>query len=276
MRVKCRICPHGCEIAEGEVGFCKARGNIGGKIACLNYAKATALALDPIEKKPLCHFHPGSKILSVGSFGCNMRCGFCQNHHISMSGEHEISSTFISPSDLADKASMLVSGGNIGVAYTYNEPLIGFEYIYDSAKAVHAVGLMNVVVTNGFINREPLLELLPCVDAFNIDLKGFNDSFYKKMRGDLQTVKNTIETASEVCHVEVSMLIVPGENDSEEEMSFAAKWLSSINRDMPLHISRYFPNYKYSHIPATDVDKIYRLAEISSKYLSHVYTGNIF
>jgi pyruvate formate lyase activating enzyme len=238
-------------------GFCGGRNN---------YGKVTALALDPIEKKPLRHFHAGSMILSVGSFGCNMRCGFCQNHRISMC--EQVQWVYISPQELAEKAV-----GSLGVAYTYNEPLIGFEYVLDCARKVRAKGLKNVLVTNGLINAEPLAELLPFIDAMNIDLKGFTDEFYKKFHGDLDTVKNTIIVASKACHVEVTTLIIPNENDSVEEITAIAKWLSGIDKNIPWHISRYFPNHEYN-APAADVGKIYALAEVAREWLVNVYSGN--
>ncbi|MCL1866628.1 MAG: AmmeMemoRadiSam system radical SAM enzyme [Oscillospiraceae bacterium] len=258
----CRICPHKCDLSANPDGFCGGRNN---------YAKVTAVALDPIEKKPLRHFHAGSTILSVGSFGCNMRCGFCQNHHISMC--EQVGNVYISPDELAEKAASLTSQGNIGVAFTYNEPLIGFEYVLDCAKAVRGKGLKNVIVTNGLINAEPLSELLPYIDAANIDLKGFTDEFYKKHCGDLETVKNAIVAASEVCHAEVTTLIIPNENDSTDEIESAAKWLAGVDRNIPWHISRYFPNHEYS-VTATDVGHIRTLAEVARGYLTHVYTGN--
>jgi len=259
---KCRICPHSCDLDLSPQGFCRGRDN---------YGKVTALALDPIEKKPLRHFHEGSMILSVGSYGCNMRCGFCQNHHISMNSN--VTSTYISPETLAEKATELIPRGNIGVAYTYNEPLIGFEYVLDCAKAVHDRNLKNVVVTNGLICREPLEEILPLIDAFNIDLKGFTNEHYKRIKGDLQTVKNTIEIASRGSHVEVTTLVVPSENDSVEKITAIAEWLSSVLPDIPWHISRYFPNYEYA-VSAASVERIREFAEIGRRYLRYVYMGN--
>jgi len=262
---KCRICPHECDLSVNPDGFCGGRNN---------YGKITALALDPIEKKPLRHFHAGSMILSVGSFGCNMRCGFCQNHHISYCrGGNLPPATYISPQQLAEKAAELVPQGNIGVAFTYNEPLIGFEYVLDCAKEIHEKGLKNVLVTNGLINAEPLAELLPFIDAMNIDLKSFTSEFYKKLCGDLDVVKNTIVTASKVCHVEITTLIIPNENDSVEEITAIAKWLASIDKNILWHISRYFPNHEYN-TPAADVGKIYALAEVAREWLVNVYSGN--
>jgi len=271
--MKCKICLHGCNLSENADGFCGGRNN---------YGKVSALALDPIEKKPLRHFHAGSMILSIGSFGCNMRCGFCQNHHISMcKGDRPWSPyTYILPKQLAEKAAELVPQGNIGVAFTYNEPLIGFEYVLDCAKEIRKIGLKNVLVTNGMINAEPLAELLPFIDAMNIDLKGFTPEFYKKLHGDLDTVKNTIVTASKLCHVEVTTLIIPNENDSVEEITAIAKWLGSIDTELcagsgniPWHISRYFPNHEYS-TPAAEVGKIHALAEVAREWLTNVYSGN--
>lgn len=274
MRVQCEICPHHCNIEEGHVGLCKGRKNQQGKIISENYGKLTAFALDPIEKKPLYHYYPGSKILSVGSYGCNLNCPFCQNCDITMVGTEEIETEEITCEELAKKAELLQSKGNIGVAYTYNEPLIGFEFIRDCATVVKQKGLKNIVVTNGYVCEEPLKELLPVIDAFNIDLKGFTQEYYHKLRGDLETVKRSIEMAAEKCHVEITTLIVPGENDSEEEMEALSDWLAGINPDIPLHISRFFPRWKMQNKEATPVKQIYRLAEIARKRLKYVHEGN--
>lgn len=274
MRVQCEICPHHCKIEEGHVGLCKARRNLEGKIVSDNYGKLTALALDPIEKKPLYHFHPGSKILSVGSYGCNLNCPFCQNCDISMVGNEEIETQEVTCEELVQKAIELRSRGNIGIAYTYNEPLIGFEFIRDCAALAKEKGLKNVVVTNGYICEEPLKELLPLVDAFNIDLKCFTEEFYHKLRGDLATVKRTIALAAGSSHVEVTTLIIPGENDSEEEMEALSGWLSSISPDIPFHISRFFPRWQMQDREATPVDKVYHLAEVARKHLHYVHEGN--
>lgn len=274
MRVECRICPHRCNIEEGHLGLCKARTNRNGVIVSENYGRLTAVALDPIEKKPLYHFHPGSRILSIGSYGCNLNCPFCQNCDISMVGSREIETEEVAIEELIRKAKQLQVKGNIGIAYTYNEPLIGFEFVRDCAKAAREQGLKNVVVTNGYICKEPLLELLPYIDAFNIDLKGFNEEFYHKLRGDLETVKQTIELAAKVCHVEVTTLIIPGENDSEEEMVELSGWLASLRPDIPLHISRFFPRWKMQDREATPVEQIYHLAEVARRKLQYVHEGN--
>lgn len=274
MKALCELCFHHCALDEGQTGLCRARACQDGKIVSLNYGKLTSLALDPIEKKPLRRFHPGSLILSVGSFGCNMRCPFCQNHEISMAGDSGIPTVEVFPEQLAAKAAELVPRGNIGVAYTYNEPLIGYEYVQDCASLVHEQGMVNVLVTNGTIEEEPWRALLPLVDAANIDLKGFTPSWYQRLGGDLETVKRSIALAAERCHVEVTTLLIPGENDSEEEIRELARWLASISSEIPLHLSRFFPQYQMVDSPPTPVEQVYRLAEAARGYLSYVYTGN--
>lgn len=273
-RITCPICPQNCRLEEGQAGFCRARSNQNGKIRDDNYGQATALSLDPIEKKPLYHFHPGSYILSIGSFGCNLRCPFCQNHGISMDCDNDSASVYTSPEELLEKSSSLVDRGNIGAAFTYNEPLIGYEYVYDSAKLLQANGLKTVLVTNGYINEAPLLELLPYIDAMNIDLKGFSEDFYRRLSGHLEPVKKSIALAQSRCHVEVTTLIVPGWNDTAEEMIKLSRWLADLNNEIPLHISRFFPQYKLKDRPATPVETVYGLAKLARKYLKYVYEGN--
>lgn len=274
MSVTCELCFHRCKLEEGRTGFCRARACRNGVVVPLNYGKLTSLALDPIEKKPLRRFHPGSLILSAGSFGCNLRCPFCQNHEISMVGGGGIQTVEISPEQLADKAIELVPQGNIGVAYTYNEPLVGYEFVRDCAALVHDRGLSNVLVTNGTIEETPWKELLPLVDAVNIDLKGFTPEWYKRLGGDLDAVKRSIALAVEQCHVEVTTLLVPGENDGAEEIRELARWLASISPNIPLHLSRFFPQYQMTDRPPTPVERVYGLAEAVRGYLSYVYTGN--
>jgi pyruvate formate lyase activating enzyme len=274
MKTRCELCFHHCALNEGQTGLCRARACQDGKIVCLNYGKLTSLALDPIEKKPLRRFHPGSLILSVGSFGCNLRCPFCQNHEISLAGDSGIPTVEVSPEQLAAKATELVPQGNIGVAYTYNEPLIGYEYVQGCASLVHEQGMVNVLVTNGTVEEEPWRALLPLIDAANIDLKGFTPAWYRRLGGDLETVKRSIALAAERCHVEVTTLLIPGENDSEEEIRELARWLASVSPEIPLHLSRFFPRYRMLDSPPTPVEQVYRLAEAARRYLSHVYTGN--
>lgn len=270
----CDICPRKCTIKPGGIGFCNARGNVDGVVTSINYGCVTSLALDPVEKKPLYHFHPGRKILSVGSFGCNLRCSHCQNHSISMCDKEHAGYEYIEPDRLVEYAVKTKCLGNIGVAYTYNEPLVGYEYVRDCAKLVREKGLCNCVVSNGYINEKPLLDIVEYVDAFNIDLKAFTDEFYKKANGDLETVKNTIKVAAKYSHVEVTTLIIPGENDSKEEIEELASWLGGINRDIPLHISRFFPRYKMLDKNPTPVEDVYSLAGIARRHLNHVYEGN--
>lgn len=274
VRVTCSVCPHNCKLKEGQLGFCQGRICKDGKVICENYGKVTSIALDPIEKKPLYHYFPGSKILSVGSYGCNLRCPFCQNHDISMVNRVEATYGEITCESLVEKAYELKSRGNIGIAYTYNEPLISYEFVKDCGELANKRGLKNVVVSNGYICEEPLLNLLPLIDAFNIDLKGFTQHFYEKLKGDLETVKNTIKIAAKHCHVEVTTLIIPGENDSEEEIYALSSWLSDINPEIPLHISRFFPRWKMTDKDSTPVKTVYRLAETARKNLKYVYEGN--
>ena len=269
----CTLCPHRCDIPEGRTGLCRARSNTGGAIVCGSYGRLTSLSLDPIEKKPLARFYPGSLILSAGSYGCNLRCPFCQNSEISMA-DGSAQTVYVSPEQLVEKALELVPQGNIGIAFTYNEPLIGYEYVRDCAALAREHGLKTVLVTNGMICREPLLKLLPDIDAMNIDLKGFTQDFYKKLGGDLETVKQTIMLAAKRCHVEVTTLVIPGENDGADEMDALSAWLSSVDPGIPLHISRFFPRYKMADKSPTPIETIYRLRDAAQKHLCFVYTGN--
>jgi pyruvate formate lyase activating enzyme len=273
MKAVCPICPHACALEEDRTGLCRARKNRNGTVVSTSYGKITSIGLDPIEKKPLARFMPGSKILSVGSFGCNLACPFCQNYAIAC-GDEDISTRFIPPEELVDMAARMIPEGNIGVAYTYNEPLVGFEYVSDCAKLVRKSNMKNVVVTNGYINPKPLEDLLPFIDSMNIDLKGFTQEFYTKLGGRLEPVKRTIEMASKVCHVEVTTLIIPGENDTEGEMRALSGWLAGLDPNIPLHISRFFPRHLYKDKDPTPVSKVYRLAEVAEEKLKYVYSGN--
>lgn len=271
---ECDLCFHRCQLEEGQAGFCRGRKNFKGVIIPLNYDRVTSIALDPIEKKPLKYFHPGSMILSLGGFGCNLRCPFCQNHSISMADE-KIFTRHLSVSDAVDLAKSLKKDGNIGLAYTYNEPLINFEYVLDCSKEIRNSGMVNVLVTNGTIEEAPLRRLLPFIDAYNIDLKGFSQTFYDKISGDFESVKRTIKITSKVAHVEVTFLAIEGENDSDEEMEQMAKWLADISPDLPLHITRFFPNYLWKDKSITSKETLVRLKFIASKFLNRVSLGNI-
>lgn len=278
MKTTCQVCMHHCSLSPGQTGLCRARKNVDGTIRCDNYGQITSIALDPIEKKPLKNFHPGSMILSVGSYGCNLRCPFCQNHEISMAGSAEADSMYVSPRQLADTAlewKERKKAGNIGIAYTYNEPLTGWEYVRDTARLVREYGMVNVLVTNGTASLEVLEELLPYMDAMNIDLKGFREDYYHLLGGDLETVKAFITRAAADCHVELTTLIVPGENDSLEEMEAQARWIAELNPEIPLHITRFFPQYHMTDRAPTDVKQLYRLAETAKRHLVNVYIGNI-
>lgn len=275
MTAVCQACPHHCRIEEGQTGICRARGNKQGQVVSLNYGKVTGLALDPIEKKPLKHFYPGSYILSVGSYGCNMQCPFCQNHEISMAEEKTVQWVLVTPAQLAGEAISLRGRGNIGVAFTYNEPCVGFEYVRDTARLVHEAGMKNVLVTNGY--AEPWVEdqLLPWIDGMNIDLKGFTEDYYRKLHGDLETVKNFIRRAVKHCHVELTTLIIPGENDGRELEDLVA-WVADINPDIPLHITRFFPRWKMADKGPTPAETIYQAVGMAKEKLNYVYAGNIF
>ena len=274
MNKVCQVCMHHCSLGPGQTGFCLARKNENGAVICGNYGRVTSMALDPIEKKPLKMFRPGSRILSVGSYGCNLRCPFCQNYEISMADEAAGGTLYISPKDLAYKALEYKDAGNIGVAFTYNEPLVGWEYVRDTAKLVKEAGMVNVLVTNGSATLEVLEELLPFTDAMNIDLKGFRADSYRKLGGDLETVKAFIRRAAESCHVEITTLIVPEENDSLEEMEEEAQWIASLGGEIPLHVTRFFPRYHMEDRGPTDIGRVYLLAETARKYLKNVFVGN--
>ena len=277
-QVLCDVCPKFCKLREGQIGFCRARSNIGGKIVPINYGQATSLALDPIEKKPLMRFCPGTYILCYGSYGCNLRCPYCQNASISMAGPDNCPHRLITPEGLTDLAVDLSKqeSGNIGVAFTYNEPTVCFEFIRDTSKLLHEAGLKSVVVTNGGLVRKYADELLPHVDALNIDLKGFSDEFYRYVKGEFDTVKEFIKAAVEhKCHVELTTLAIPTKNDDPEEMEREAEWIASISPDIPLHLSRFFPRYKVDDLPPTPAETIYRLKDIAQKKLKYVYTGNL-
>ena len=274
----CEVCFRHCEIEEGGTGFCLARTCEKGQVVAGNYGRVTALALDPIEKKPLARFYPGSLILSVGSYGCNLRCPFCQNHPISWSEEAEEAAGTagkVSPEELARMAEQYRDRGNMGIAFTYNEPLVGYEFVRDTAKLIHDKGMKNVMVTNGTAELAVLREILPYIDAMNIDLKGFTDRYYRQvLGGDREMVLDFIREAAAGCHVELTTLIIPGENDTEEEMEEIAAWIAGVDREIPLHISRFFPTFHMTDRKATEVGLIYRLAEIARNRLPHVYTGN--
>jgi pyruvate formate lyase activating enzyme len=271
--LECRLCPHFCKIAPGRRGICGVRKNTGEKIELMTYGVISGHSLDPVEKKPLYHFFPGCNILSIGSYGCNMKCDFCQNWHISQK-----SAESFSPETDPDKitAEAVYASKNTGLAFTYNEPVIWFEFMRDTAIKIKEKGLYTVMVSNGFVNRDPLNEMLGFIDAFNIDLKAFNELFYKKLTGaELEPVKESLKQIAKAGnHLEITTLIIPGRNDSIEEMEAQTKWISEeLGNETPFHLSRYFPMYKRND-PATSLETLTRLFETASGNLKYVYMGN--
>ena len=268
----CELCPHACRVKEGKSGICRVRYARDGELYSENYGEISSLGIDPIEKKPLFHFRPGKSILSCGSYGCNFSCGYCQNYSIA---HLKPITEYIGPEQMAEKAAELSPRKSVGLAFTYNEPTVFYEEMMDTAKICKAKGLDVVVVTNGYINAEPLEELLPYVDAMNIDLKSFSEDFYRKVcGGSLSDVLRTIERANKSCHVELTTLAITGYNDSDEEMEELSGWISELDRSIPLHISRYHPTYKFNE-PPTPVERISKLAEIAKQKLDYVYIGNV-
>jgi len=274
MSTICGVCMHRCRLEPGQRGICGARANRGGVIVCENYGQITGLALNPIEKKPLKRYRPGSLVLSAGSYGCNLKCPFCQNYEISIGYGTIPQTAYMAPQSLADTALHYKDRGNIGVAFTYNEPLVGWEYVRDTARLVKERGMDTVLVTNGSASLDTLAAFLPWIDAMNIDLKGFREAYYHKLGGNLNVVKEFIKQAAAECHVELTTLIVPGENDSVEELEEEAEWIASLDPDIPLHVTRFFPQFRMTDREATDVGQIYWLADAARRYLKHVFVGN--
>ncbi|MBN2159313.1 MAG: AmmeMemoRadiSam system radical SAM enzyme [Spirochaetes bacterium] len=269
--VRCGLCPHNCVIQKGKSGICGTRKNDGGTLISEIYGRLTAVAMDPIEKKPLYHFHPGSSILSIGTKGCNMKCPYCQNWHISQ--DPAAHTSYHSAESIVESA---LREGSIGIAYTYSEPIIWFEYVYDTSVLARKKGLKNVMVTNGFINREPLDRLLEVVDAMNIDLKTFREETMRtvqkaRLADVIATIKRVYEKG---CHIELTTLVVTGINDDLNEMRDIIDFISSIDRNIPWHISRYYPSYKYDR-KATDIHFMTKVHEEAEKKLNFVYCGNI-
>ncbi len=268
--IRCELCPHHCILKPNQVGICKVRKNVRGVLYSLNYGMVSAAAMDPIEKKPFFHFHPGESIFSVGSWGCNMSCPFCQNWEISQ--EKPRLRTF-SPTQLV---SIAQGNDSFGIAYTYSEPVVWFEYVLDCARNALKEGLANVIITNGYIEEQPFRLLTQYFSAMNVDLKSFNKEYYHRvLHGERDVVMKNIEFAHQSgVHIEVTTLIVPQDNDSEKEIDELASWLSDVDRSIPLHLSRYYPNYKYDR-PPTEPEKMEKLYEIAKEHLDFVYVGNL-
>lgn len=269
-RVHCRLCPAECRLKTGRRGICRSRYNDDGRLVTDNFGETVTIAIDPIEKKPLYHFLPTSSIASIGVNGCNLSCRHCQNWHISQENSHTV---YIAPEQLPEVASQQ---GSVGIAYTYTEPMIWYEYILEAAPRVKEAGLVNVMVSNGYINPEPLQQLLPLIDAYNIDLKGMRPEFYRRVcRGKMEPVLETIRTlADSPAHLEVTNLVIPGLNDEDKDFHKLGEFLASLNPAIPLHLSAYHPSYKLSN-PPTPRETLLRAHKITRTYLSHVFVGNM-
>ncbi|MFH1365076.1 MAG: AmmeMemoRadiSam system radical SAM enzyme [archaeon] len=273
--VQCQLCPHFCMIKDNNLGKCKVRKNINGKIYSLSYGKPVSINLDPITKKPLFHFLKNTLTFSIGMAGCNMSCLFCQNWEISQKSAEEFDVKNILPKELVDE---VLKSGCPSISYTYSEPLVSFEYVFGIAKLAHKKGLKNILVTNGFVNPEPLKKIIPFIDAMNIDLKSFSDSTYRKFCGaKLQPVLETIKMAHKAgIHLEITTLVIPGINDSEEEIKQIAKFIASIDVNIPWHISRFFPKYKMKDKAFTSKQSLEKAYEIGKNAgLKYVHLGNI-
>ncbi|MCF7793749.1 MAG: AmmeMemoRadiSam system radical SAM enzyme [Candidatus Cloacimonetes bacterium] len=267
--VQCILCPHFCVIKPDEKGKCRSRQNVDGKLYATNFGNTMSISIDPMEKKPLYHFYPVSPILSLGPNSCNLSCQFCQNYQ---SSQQTVPTRKIAPEEIVQ----ICRKHNCNfVAFTYTEPFTWFEFVLDAAKVLQENNIKVVLVSNGFINQKPLLELLPHIDALNIDLKSMDDEFYKEICGGrLEPVLETIRTAADHCHVEVTNLLITDENDSEENIQKLTDFMASVNPEIPVHFSRYYPTYKMTN-SATSIEILERAKKIAEKKLSFVYLGNI-
>lgn len=274
-KVKCTLCPRGCVVADSRTGTCGVRENVKGKLYSLIYEKPAAIHVDPIEKKPLYHFYPGAKILSIGTYGCNLDCKFCQNHDLSQ--EFEVSGFEFIDNVEPEIIIKTCQDKNLKfVAFTYNEPTIFYEYMLDIAKLCKANSIKTVSVSNGQINEKPLRELVNYIDAFNIDLKAFNDDFYNKIcGGDLQTTLDTLKIITEEKkHLEVTFLLIEGFNDDENEFRQMCEFIKSLGEDVVFHISRAFPRYKLK-FETTPIPLLKKFESIAKEYIKYVYVGNV-
>ena len=276
--IRCVTCFRGCALAPGQVGACRARGNVGGAIVPLGYGRVTSLAVDPVEKKPLARWRGGSTVLSLGGYGCNLRCPWCQNWTISQVGEDGVGWREVTPEDVVALVARLSREDPrmAGVAYTYNEPLIAWEFVRDCGELVHEAGLANVLVSAGCVSPEIIAAVAPTLDAANIDLKSFREETYRMLGGDLGLSKATIGTLAAMpsCHVEVTTLVVPGVNDTDGEMDELSAWLASVDPDITLHVTRFHPAHRMRDRGPTPVSRVYALADVARRNLAHVFTGN--
>lgn len=275
--VKCKVCSHRCTIKDGKRGFCQTRENTGGTLYTLIYGLVSSEAVDPIEKKPLYHLLPGSRSYSLGTIGCNFRCMHCQNWNISQARLEESYVRYISPGDAVNNA---LGSGSKSIAWTYNEPTIWYEYTYDTAKLAKEAGLKTIYVTNGYITPEALEHISPYLDAFRVDIKAFNDEFYKKTcSAKLKPVLESTQLAKKLgIHVEIINLVIPTLNDSPEEIKAMSEWIrDSVGTDTPVHFTRFHPDYNMTQLPPTPLRTLERAYDIAKKAgIKYVYLGNVF
>ncbi len=274
--LRCTICPHQCVLAEGKRGVCATKENRDGKIIDLSYGRLSALAIDPIEKKPLVHFYPGSRALSISSIGCNFVCPWCQNFELSQSKIDDVHTRYMEPESVVEIA---LAQDCTSIAYTYNEPLINLNYVIDTAKFAKESGVKNVLVTNGYTSIPAFSHAVEYIDAANVDWKSFSPEFYKKHCGaDLFRVLEATQYMYEHdVHVEITFLIIPETNDSPDEIREMAKHIvDNMDPDIPLHLSRFFPMYKFKHLPPTPVETLMKAKKIAMEEgLNYVFVGNV-
>lgn len=269
-RLICKLCPNRCIIKNQEKGICGTRLHMDGKLYALNFGRVSAIQIDPIEKKPIANWHPGTQVLSIGSFGCNLHCPFCQNHELVHGAEHGV---IMTPEAVVAQA---IAMDLEAIAYTYNEPTVFYEMVYETAVEAKKRGLYNVMVTNGYIEKEPLEKLLPYMDAFNIDVKSYDEKIFREMCGGrLQSVIDVVKMAKKRAHVEITLLMVPELYADMEETERFCQRLSLEVGDVPVHLSRYFPRYKHITAP-TSVEKMVALQKRLLHYFSFVYLGNVY
>jgi len=273
-KIRCRVCAHNCLLGEGQMGLCGARRVEGGELCLLNYGVCVAAAVDPVEKKPLYHFYPGSDIFSLGTWGCNFQCPFCQNWALAR-GDYSRGGEKFTPEEILSRLQKLRKDNCIGIAYTYNEPAIWFEFLHDTARLAKQNGYVNALVTNGYLSSEALEELSPYLDALNVDVKAFSEEFYRNYcRGRLNAVKETVERCAGRFHLEITYLVIPTLNDSRKEVSQLVNWIAGLNPDIPLHFSRYVPGYRLN-LPPTPVKTLDELRCLAMEKLNYVYLGNV-
>ena len=273
----CNTCPHGCKPAAGMRGSCRSRRAGEQRVEPEGYGRITALALDPIEKKPIARWRPGTTVLSLGGYGCNMHCPFCQNDDIAQAGPDDVPWREMAPEQIVQQALALTGRNCIGIAYTYNEPLVNWEFLRDTGTLAHESGLVNVLVSNGMANSGVIAQVAPLVDAANIDLKCFTDQGYQRLGGHLGTVKHTIETlaALPTCHLEVTTLVVPGISDDDTQVDAMARWLASLDPSIPYHLTRFFPHYRMTDVAPTPLRTMHRLHDVAARHLPTVLLGNM-